>query len=346
MLEVAIVGGSGYGGGELLRLLLDHPQVQVSQVTSERLAGKPIARVHPNLRKRTALKFIKLEDLQPCDFLFLCLPHGSGMARWDFFSQLAPRIVDLSADYRLHNQEAYRFHYGAHHPRPDLLDEFVYGIAELHRDEIRQANRVACAGCNATVSILALYPLYHAGLLQTDRTVIEVKVGSSQAGNASNEGSHHPERSGVLRSFSPTGHRHTAEIEQELAFGKPIEVHFSATAVDIVRGALATCHVFLKNPLTEKDIWQLYREYYGNETFMRIVKEREGIYRYPEPKLLAGTNYCDVGFELDPRSGRLVVIGAIDNLMKGAAGQALQNMNLMCGFPEHTALTFAGLHPV
>ena len=346
MLRTAIVGGSGYTGGELLRLLEMHPEVNVTQITSERLAGKPVSRTHPNMRKRSALKFTGIDALEPCDILFLCLPHGSGVLKWDELSQMAPRIIDLSADYRLRDENLYRYYYKKHHPRPELLNSFVYGVPELHRDEIRNADRVACAGCNATVSLLSLYPLYHAGLVDTERTVIDVKVGSSEGGNRSSEASHHPERSGCVRSFAPTGHRHVAEITQELDFGKPGRFHFSATSIEMVRGALATCHVFLKDNISERDIWRLYREYYGAEPFVRIVKDREGIYRYPEPKILAGTNYCDVGFELDASGERLVVIGAIDNLMKGAAGQAVQNMNLMCGFAENTALDFAGLHPV
>ncbi len=346
MLRVAIVGGSGYAGGELLRLLHFHPEVEIAQITSERLLGKLVTRAHPNMRGLTKQRFSSINDLEACDLLFLCLPHGETSARWDTFSSLAQRIIDLSADFRLNNEEAYRTWYGKSHPRPDLLAEFVYGIPELHRDQIREAKRVACAGCNATVSLLGLYPLYRAGLVDTDRTVVEVKAASSEAGNRASEGSHHPERTGCLRSFSPTGHRHTAELQQELNFGVAPRIHFSVTAVELVRGCLATSHVFLKDRLTEKDIWRLYREYYGKESFMRVVKEREGIYRYPEPKLLAGTNYCDVGFELAPDGERLVVISAIDHLMKGAAGQAVQSMNLMCGFPEQTGLEFPGLHPV
>ena len=186
-------------------------------------------------------------------------------------------------------------------------------------------------------------------LAEEDRTVIEVKVGSSEAGRKATSSSHHPERSGSVRSFAPTGHRHTAEIVQALSQGRPevaISAHLSLTAVEMVRGALATSHVFLKRPMTEKDLWQIYREAYRDEPFLRIVKERQGIHRYPDPKLLAGTNFADVGFELDSETGRLVVVSAIDNLMKGAAGQAVQCMNLMLGFDETRGLRFGGLHPL
>ncbi len=345
-LRVSIVGASGYTGGELIRLLLFHPFVDILQVTSERFYGKPVAKVHPNLRKRTNLKFCGLDDLQECDALFLCLPHGSAQKSIDRFKALAPRIIDLSADFRLNDARVYEKWYKHPHERPELLSEFVYGIPELHRKRMAEAAYISSAGCNATATILGLYPLFKEGLALPDRTVVEVKVGSSESGNKATAGSHHPERSGCVRSFMPSGHRHTAEMLQELAFGRDIRIHFSATAIDMVRGVLATAHVFLAKPLSEKDIWQLYRKTYAAEPFIRIVKERDGNYRLPEPKLLWGTNYCDIGFALDEENNRLVVISAIDNLMKGAAGQALQAFNIMNGFEETTALEFPGLHPV
>ncbi len=328
-IKIVIAGGSGYAGGELLRLLLFHPNAEIIQITSDRFAGKPVTRLHPNLRKMTKLKFCLLSDIQPCDVLFSCLPHGSAETYMDKFIQLADKVIDLSADFRLSNRNG-----------------FVYGIPELHREEMKTAQYISSAGCNATASIIALYPFYKEGLIEPDKTVVEVKAGSSEGGNKHSENSHHPERSGVVRSFSPTNHRHIMEIEQELGFGKKITVHFSATSIEMVRGALATCHLFMKNEFDEKDIWKLFRKYYGNEPFIRIVKEREGAYRYPEPKLLSGTNYCDIGFKKDERSNRLVVICAIDNLMKGAGGQAVQAFNIMYGLDETTGLTFPGLHPV
>jgi N-acetyl-gamma-glutamyl-phosphate/LysW-gamma-L-alpha-aminoadipyl-6-phosphate reductase len=340
MLRVSIAGGSGFAGGELLRLLLSHPEVELGQVTSSRLAGKPVTRAHPNLRGFTNLKFSPLDALEPCDVLFMGLPHGSASRNWERFKTLAPRTIDLSADFRLRDEALHRRFY----PDTPYRDhDFVYGMAELHREEIRKALRVACAGCNATAALLALHPLYHADAVLAEWTVVDIKAGSSEAGHRAGEASHHPLRSGCLRSFKPTGHRHAAEVMQELG---AVEIHFSATAVEPVRGVLATCQVFLKEDLAEKEIWKLYREYYGEEPFIRIVKERDGLYRYPEPKILMGTNFCDIGFERDASSRRVVVISAIDNLMKGAAGQAVQNLNLMCGFPERTALSFPGLHPV
>lgn len=345
-VNVSIVGASGYTGGELLRLLLFHPNVEVKQVTSESYTGKFVHKIHPNLRKSTSLKFVSANELEACDLLFLCLPHNSSQNKIDEYKKLAPKIIDLSADFRLKDINEYEKWYGHKHARPELLNEFVYGIPELHREEMRKASYISSAGCNATASILGLYPLYKNGLVEEDRTVIEVKVGSSEGGNKVNEGSHHPERAGVVRSYQPTQHRHTAEMLQEMSFGKKIQIHFSATAIDMVRGLLATCHVFLKENLQEKDIWKVYRDAYGSEPFIRIVKESDGIYRFPEPKLLSGTNYCDIGFKKDEFSNRLVVISAIDNLMKGAAGQALQALNIMYGFDERTGLEFPGLHPI
>lgn len=345
-VRCSIVGASGYTGGELLRLLLAHPHVEVSQVTSERFVGKFVHSIHPNLRKRTLLKFVSQQELEPCDCLFLCLPHGTAMQKIDTFVQLAPKVIDLSADFRLKNPSLYETWYGHTHPRPELLNRFVYGICELHREEMKSASLVSSAGCNATAVILALYPFFKNNLVDPERTVVEIKAGSSEGGNAVSEASHHPERAHCVRSYKPTGHRHVAEMIQELGFGKPIQIHFSATSIDLIRGILATCHIFLREEIDEKSIWKLYRDTYGNEPFIRIVKEREGIYRYPEPKLLWGTNFCDIGFEKDPHSNRVVVISAIDNLMKGAAGQALQAFNLMHGFEETTGLEFSGLHPI
>lgn len=341
MTSVSIVGGSGYTGGELLRLLLFHPHCSIEQVTSERFAGKFVYNAHPNLRKATRLKFCTVSELEPCDLLFLCLPHGQSMGRIDTFRGLAPKIIDLSADFRLKDTAVYANYYGRDHERPELLDDFVYGLPEHHRGSIKNATLVACPGCNATATILGLSPLHQRGLIES--VVVEVKAGSSEGGNTASDASHHPERSGAVRSYKPTGHRHIAEMRQEL---RGAAIYFSATSIEMVRGILATCHVFLNADIEEKDVWKIYREAYADEPFIRIVKERSGIHRYPEPKLLAGTNFCDIGFERESGSNRLVVISAIDNLMKGAAGQAVQSFNLMLGLPETTGMEFPGLHPI
>lgn len=347
-LTVSIVGASGYAGGELLRLLLDHPQVEIKQATSERNAGSYIHFTHPNLRGRTRLQFVSANELKACDLLFLGLPHGGAMERIERFTTLAPRIVDLSADFRLRNPDDYLKWYGKPHTNPAWLAKFVYGLPELYRDVVRNTHYVSGVGCNATATNLAIYPLFAAGVVEAERGVIcEVKVGSSEGGNASSDATHHPERAGVMRSFAPTGHRHTAEVLQAIGLtGVETEVHLSATAIDNVRGVLATAHLFAKPGVTEKDLWRAYRQIYRNEPFIRIVKEGAGIYRYPEPKILTGSNYADVGFEYDPETRRIVALCAIDNLMKGAAGTAVQCMNLMLGWEETMGLTFPGLHPI
>lgn len=347
-IRASIVGASGYVGGELLRLLLDHPHIEVAQVTSERNAGAFVHFTHPNLRGRTKLQFVSVADLEPCGLLFLGLPHGGAMGRIEEFSGLASRIVDLSADFRLRDAEDYVRWYGKPHANPEWLAKFVYGLPELHREQLKGASYVSGVGCNATTTNLAIWPLLKQGLLDAERGVIcEVKVGSSEGGNKSSDATHHPERSGVMRSFAPTGHRHTAEILQAARLaGVETNVHLSATAVDNVRGVLATAHLFAKPGVTEKDLWKAYRQVYRDEPFVRLVKEKTGIYRYPEPKILSGSNYADVGFEMDEQSGRIVAIAAIDNLMKGAAGTALQCANLMYGWDETTGLGFPGLHPI
>ena len=347
MISVSIVGGSGYTGGEVLRLLLGHPEVELCQVTSESRVGKFVHSVHPNLRKRCKLRFVGSRSLKKVDLLFLCLPHGMALDRMDEFLDLGSRIIDLSSDFRLRSPADYVTWYHHEHSRPELLGKAVYGIPELHRQEIREARLVTGAGCLATAATLGLFPLYKAGLVDSEDIFIEAKVGSSAAGNKSSLASHHPERSGSLRSFQPTRHRHTAEVQQELALnGARPRIHLSATSTDSVRGVLATAQVLLERVPEEKAIWRAYREAYQAEPFLRIVKERSGVYRYPEPKILAGSNYCDVGFELDPAEGRLVVLSALDNLMKGAAGNAVQAMNVMHGWEETLGLGFPGLHPV
>jgi N-acetyl-gamma-glutamyl-phosphate/LysW-gamma-L-alpha-aminoadipyl-6-phosphate reductase len=344
-VKVGIVGAGGYAGGELLRLLLAHPQVSEIVPGSESQAGKPVSSAHPNLRKRTDLQFAHYEDVTRCDVIFLSLPNGTHRA--DEFEGRAKLIVDLSSDHRLKDPADYEKWYGVAHPYPDALTKWVYGIPELHRKEIRGASYVTGAGCNATATILALLPLFSAGIVDQSRSiVVECKVGSSEGGREPSEDSHHPERVGIVRSFRPVGHRHTAEAEQELALGgtKP-RVDLSVTAVELVRGVLATAHVYVNKAVEEKDLWKIYRQQYADEPFVRIVKERSGIFRYPEPKLLSGTNFADVGFALDPRGDRVVALCAIDNLVKGAAGNGVQAMNVALGLDEQAGLGFTGLHP-
>jgi N-acetyl-gamma-glutamyl-phosphate/LysW-gamma-L-alpha-aminoadipyl-6-phosphate reductase len=344
MVRASIIGGSGYTGGELLRLLIAHPEVEVVQVTSRSHLGEYIYQVHPNLRKQTALKFSDPEQLSPCDVLFLALPHGKAQSKIEGYAKLAPYIIDLSADFRLRSPKTYERWYGSQHSAPQWLERFVYGLPELHREKLRGAHYVSGVGCNATASILALLPLVKAELLEPEQSVIvEIKVGSSEGGAEGNPGTHHPERSSVIRTFSTFGHRHTAEVVQELGVE---DVSLTMTSVDLVRGALATAHGKVKPGVTTKDLWKAYRGAVSENPFLRVVKEQRGIYRVPEPKILAGSNYADLGFDLDEANRHVVSICAIDNLMKGASGSAVQCMNLMLGFDETLGLEFMGLHPV
>jgi N-acetyl-gamma-glutamyl-phosphate/LysW-gamma-L-alpha-aminoadipyl-6-phosphate reductase len=343
-MKVSIVGASGYTGGELLRVLLFHPQVEIGQVTSESHAGEYVYHQHPNLRKRTLLQFTSRDTLGPCDVLFLALPHGESQQHIDTYLRLAPKMVDLAADFRLKDAAAYRKWYGAEHQAAQYLGQFVYGLPELQREALKTASYVSGVGCNATVSNLALLPLVKANLIDRARPiVVDIKTGSSEGGASVNAGSHHPEKSHSVRAYAPTGHRHTAEVIQELGLSN---VHLSMTAVDLVRGVLGAAHVFVTPGTAEKDLWKAYRAAYQDEPFVRIVKDKTGIHRVPDPKILAGSNYADVGFELDPEAGRVVSLAAIDNLMKGAAGSAVQAMNIMCGFEETAGLEFPGLHPI
>ncbi|MDX2017564.1 MAG: N-acetyl-gamma-glutamyl-phosphate reductase [Planctomycetota bacterium] len=351
--SVCIVGANGYTGGELLRLLLDHPHVNVAAATSRSMVGEPLHRAHPNLRGRSEMLFTVPQEAPRCDVVFLCMPHGRAAEEIDRWSGLAPLVIDLSADFRLRDAGMYKEWYGAEHASPRRLASAVYGLPELHRGAMRgardQGRVISGVGCNATAMNLALLPLARAGLIE--RVVCDVKVGSSEAGAEPTAGSHHPERSGAVRTYAASGHRHTAEVLQELGAVRPggadgvPQVDVSITAIEMVRGVLCTAHVTPTRRVETKELWKLYRGAYGEEPFVRIVAEKTGLHRLPDPKILAGTNYADVGFEVDARSGRIVALCAIDNLMKGAAGSAVQAMNIAMGWSETAGLGFSGLHP-
>ena len=307
----------------------------------------PVGVVHPNLRGSTKLTFSTIENLTNVDVMFVCLPNGISQTLMPNLMTKAKKVIDLGADFRLTSAESYEQWYGETHAEPKLIEKFTDGIAELNRDNIKQATHVACYGCEATCSILALYPLYKAGVLEPDKTIIEAKIGSSAAGASCGASTHHPERAGVMRSYKPTMHRHTAEIEQIMKVHMPDAfVSLSATAVEVVRGILVTAHVFLAPKHKDTNILKLYKDCYQDEPFVRIIVDKMGLYRVPEPKILSGTNFCDIGFEKDARSNRYVIMAALDNLGKGNAGQAVQAMNIMYGFDETNGLEFTGLHPV
>jgi N-acetyl-gamma-glutamyl-phosphate/LysW-gamma-L-alpha-aminoadipyl-6-phosphate reductase len=339
-VTASVVGASGFVGGELLRLLADHPEFTLKEATSREYSGRTIGGVHPNLRD-LGMRFCDPEDLSSVDVLFAATPHGVSMANIDRFRKLADTVVDLSSDFRLGDVEAYSQYYGRH-DRPALLADATYALPELHREALTDTDIIAVGGCNATATILALAPLVEANLLDTtDQIVVDVKVGSSEGGASGGRASAHPERSGVVRPYAAVDHRHEAEIEQELGRG----LSFTAHAVDMIRGAAATCHTF-PGPITKQDVWDAYRGAYGGEPFVRLLGGSGGIYRYPEPKVVAGTNFVEVAFESDPENDRLVVFAAIDNMMKGSAGQAVHAANIALGLEETAGLEFRGLHPV
>ncbi|MBO3803561.1 MAG: N-acetyl-gamma-glutamyl-phosphate reductase [Candidatus Brockarchaeota archaeon] len=349
--KVGIFGGSGYVGGELLRILLGHGGVEVAFVTSKRFEGKAVHKVHPNLRGLTDLKFSSPaipEAAELAELFFLALPHGSSAPFAAELLKAGKRVVDLSADFRLKNGEEYERWYRWKHPFPELLREAVLGLPELHRDEIRGAQLVAVPGCMATAAILGLFPVVSKGLVNAEPIVIDAKIGSSGGGASPTLEGYHPERYGVVRPYQPVGHRHIAEIEQEVgsaAAGKVV-VSFTPHAVNMVRGILCTIHAFQTRELENKDVWKAYRESYEGEPFVRLVKDPTILHGLPDPKVLAGSNYCDIGFELDEHAKRLVIFSAIDNLIKGAAGNAVQCMNLMLGEEESKGLKSPGIHPV
>jgi N-acetyl-gamma-glutamyl-phosphate/LysW-gamma-L-alpha-aminoadipyl-6-phosphate reductase len=344
MTTVSILGGSGYGGGELLRLLLAHPKVEVKQVTSRSHLGEYVYQVHPNLRKHSLLKFSDPAALEPVDVLFLAQPHGQAQQNIEQYAKIGTKIIDLAADFRLRDASFYEQWYGEPHAAPAWLNQFVYGLPELRRAELSTASYVSGVGCNATASNLALLPLVKADLIdRSSPIIVEIKVGSSESGAEGNAGSHHAERANVIRTFSAFGHRHTAEVIQELGVK---DISLTMTAVDLVRGVLATAHAKVKPGVVTKDLWKAYRAAATENPFIRVVKEQRGIYRVPEPKILAGSNYADLGFELDESNSHVVSMCAIDNLMKGASGSAVQCMNLMMGWDETLGLEFMGLHPI
>ncbi|KOX95028.1 N-acetyl-gamma-glutamyl-phosphate reductase [Haloarcula rubripromontorii] len=337
----SVVGGSGFTGGELLRILDGHPEFELEQATSRSKENKTIGHSHPNLR-HSDLRFSSPEDLASVDVLFAATPHGVSMEQIDRFQDAAGTVVDLSADFRLDSEAQYDEWYDGH-TRPDLLAESEYALPELNRENLEGADLIASGGCNATATILGLLPLFEADVLSGDeQVVVDVKVGSSEGGAGGGEASSHPERSGVVRPYAPTGHRHEAEIQQFLG----IDVSFTVHAVDMTRGASATCHVFPEGPVSKGDLWGAYRGEYEDEPFVELVAGGGGVYRYPEPKSVAGTNRAEVGFELDPGNKRLVVFSAIDNMMKGSAGQAVHAANVALGIEETAGLEFQGLHPV
>ncbi len=350
-MRVGVVGASGYVGGEMLRLLVSHPKVEITMVTSRQYVGEYLHRIQPSLKGFTDMTFSELDYdkmSDKCDIVFTAVPHGTATEIVKALYDRGLKVIDLSADYRLHNPEDYIKWYGWEHPHPDYLKKSVFGVPELHREEIKKAQLVSCPGCMAVTSMLALSPLVKRDMIDIDHIIVDSKIGSSGAGAGTLSGTHHAMRSGVIRPYKPAKHRHTGEIEQELSqlAGKKIKVSMSPHAVDIVRGILCTNHTFLKKPVEEKELWKIYREDFGEEKFIRLIRDKKGMYKFPDPKFVVGSNFCDIGFDIDLDNNRLIALSASDNLMKGAAGSAIQNMNVMCGFDEMDGLRYSPLTPV
>lgn len=346
MLHVGIVGASGYTGVELARILAGHPEICLTVATSRQYAGKPLAEVFPNLRKRVDLCCENLtvdELIDRADFFFTAVPHKTAM---DIVPQLldaGKKVVDLSADYRIHDPAVYEAWY-QEHTSPQLLGEAVYGLPELYRDQIRTARLTANPGCYPTSVILALTPLLRRGLINPATLIIDSKSGTSGAGRAASVGTLFCEVADGFKPYKVGGsHRHIPEIEQELslAASTPVTVSFTPHLLPISRGILSTMYASLTEEGANVDLQGLYEKLYADEPFVRVLPA--GV--PPSTQHVRGSNCCDLALQKDPRTGRLIVMSAIDNIVKGASGQAVQNMNLMNGFPESTGLMGAPFFP-
>ncbi|HUY61558.1 MAG TPA: N-acetyl-gamma-glutamyl-phosphate reductase [Candidatus Dormibacteraeota bacterium] len=345
MIRVSVVGGAGYVGGELVRLVLGHPQLTLAQVTSSSHQGRPVASVHPNLRGFTEQRFADPADLQPCDAVLVAnTTPGRGPSLVEL-RQLAGVVVDCGPQLRLRDPRAYRSWYPDEPAPEELLAEAVYGLPEMSRSQLRGSTLASGAGCSATATILALLPAVRSGWVLTAPACVEARFGSSAAGAQPTSASHHPERSGAVRVFAPEGHRHQAEVAQALGWDER-SLSYSGVAIEMVRGISVSVRCFLARPVTESQVWEAFRSAYREEPFIRVVTQRRGLHRYPDPRWLAGTNLCDVGFALDRSGERLTLLAALDNLGKGAAGNAVQTLNCMLGLEERSGLGFMGLHPL
>jgi len=345
--KAAVIGGSGYGAAELLRRLAIHPDVEVARVASIDFVGEPLWACHPHLTGLTDLVF---EDISPseaargCDVALLALPHKVTAAKVPELVEMGMKIVDMSGDFRLRDVRAYAEYYGVDHPVPTLLEQFVYGLPELHREAIEKARHVASPGCFATTIALALLPLAKAELLSGPIHVTAI-TGSSGAGAMPSAGTHHPVRSVNLRTYKPLAHQHTPEIEQTLrdAGGRDFQLRFVPISGPLSRGIFATAFVEVEAGVSEGAVAAAFDATYAEEHFVRCPK-----HRLPEVAAVAGSNYAEVGFSLgEPAGGKRTVacFAAIDNLIKGGAGQAIQNMNLILGLEETASLADPGSWP-
>ncbi len=346
MLNVAVVGASGYTGVELLRILHCHPEVSVKCVTSEQSAGKRISELFPSLRGRCDLLLENLEPVriaEQADLIFTALPHKAAMEVVPTFLKLKKRVIDLSADYRLHSAAEYGRWYEPH-INPELLGKAVYGVPELRRAMIAKAKLVANPGCYPTSIILGLAPLLTKNLIDPTTIIADAKSGVSGAGRSAKVDSLYCEVNDGFRAYGVGGvHRHIPEIEQELSelAGQPVVISFTPHLVPMDRGILSTIYATLGKQMTTEKLVNLYSDFYQGEGFVRVLPVGE----FPSTAYVRGSNFCDIGIAVDQRTGRVVVVSAIDNLVKGASGQAVQNMNIVCGLPENLGLEGLALFP-
>jgi len=340
MLRVGIVGASGYTGSELVRILSGHPEVILTVATSRRYAGQPLSTVFPNFKKQIDLK---CEDVSPeeltkrADFFFTAVPHKTAMTIVPVLLEAGKKIVDLSADYRIKDVATYERWYQKH-TSGDLLEEAVYGLPEINRDKIKNSSLTANPGCYPTSVILALAPLLRKNLIDTSTIIIDSKSGTSGAGRSPGTGNLFCEVADGFRAYKVGGtHRHIPEIEQELSIlaGQSVTVSFTPHLLPISRGILSTVYASLKKEVDKQTIQELYESTYIDEPFVRVCVPGS----IPATQFVRGSNYCDLGFTIDERTGRIIILSAIDNICKGASGQAVQNMNIMTGIDEKTGLT-------
>jgi len=341
VIRVSIIGGSGYTGGELLRILSNHPQVEIDYITSRKLDGVPVTKVHKNLRGIEALEGLTFKNIPPedidSDFVFCATPHGVSMEIVPVLYERDIRIIDLSGDYRFEDIEVYERWYNRRHTGKL---EGVYGLPEIYRESIRRGKLVANPGCFPTGAILLLAPLIKEGIIE-ERILIDSKTGVSGAGITPTDTTHFPNINENIIPYKVISHRHTPEIEKELKklSTRDIKVFFTPHLVPVTRGILTTAYVFLQEERDREELLDIYRRFYRGEPFIRILQED-----IPSLSGVRGSNFCDITLEVD-RDGRVVLISAIDNLVKGASGQGVQNMNIMARFDEREGLYFGGLAP-
>jgi N-acetyl-gamma-glutamyl-phosphate reductase len=341
-IRVGIVGATGYTGQELARLLVDHPHAELVAATSRTYAGKPLSDVFPNLRKKVSVVCDNndlLSMAKNVDFIFLALPHGeaAGMVTAEILKET--KIIDLGADFRLDDEAEYKQWYHLDHANPALINDATYGLCELNRDAIVKSRLIANPGCYATCSILSVIPLLKADLIARNSIIIDAKSGVSGAGRGLALGSHFNECNESIKAYALASHRHTPEIEQELSrhCGEQILLNFTPHLVPMNRGILVTAYASLKSGVDHAAVRAAYEKLYGDAHFIRLY-DSETDPNLPETRWVKGSNYCDISFKLDLRTGRIIVVAALDNLLKGAAGQAIQNMNLMSGLNESTGI--------